>query len=539
MGVRARFIAFYLPQFHPIPENDELWGKGFTEWTNVAKAKPLFRGHYQPHLPADLGYYDLRVPEVREAQAEMARNAGVEAFCYYHYWFAGKRLLERPFNEVVACGKPDFPFCLCWANQSWSGIWHGFPNRISVNQSYPGPADNRRHFLALLDAFLDKRYLRIDSRPIFLIYRPLGFPNLTNFIQQWQELAVQNGLPGIHFIAHLYPSESAWDFRSRGFDSCTVVGTFQGFMARGNLVASRALADPGTFGDVLFHSFWRRYRLALGQFAQVRLYRHALSYMLEGCSGESNVHPTVTPNWDSTPRSHTRGYVLHDSTPELFRAHLRDALNIIKSHPIERRLIFLKSWNEWAEGNYVEPDQRFGHDYLTVIREEVSAARDRVPAFDWSESQASNLLTRHQPNVDPVKLVGASKVARNITERKRAERVQAEQTRLLDLNSDAIMVRDAADRVRYWNTAASELYGYTREEALGRVTHELLRTQFPEPLETINAQLQCNERWTGKLVHKKKDGTQIAVLSRWVLDRDVDRKQWSVLETNSDVTERK
>lgn len=399
MSVQARLIAFYLPQFHPIPENDELWGKGFTEWTNVAKAKPLFRGHYQPHLPADLGYYDLRVPEVREAQAEMARNAGVEAFCYYHYWFAGRRLLERPFNEVVACGKPDFPFCLCWANESWSGIWHGLPNRIFVEQNYLGPDDNRRHFLALRDAFLDKRYLRIGARPIFLIYHPVEFPNLTSFIQQWQELAVQNGLPGIHFVAHLRPSESAWDFRSRGFDSCTVVSTLQGFFSRRNLGNSGALADPGAFRDVLHHWFWRRYRLASGQFANVSLYKHALRYMLEGCGGESNVHPTVTPNWDNTPRSHTRGYVLHDSTPELFRVHLRDALNLVKSHPIERRLIFLKSWNEWAEGNYLEPDQRFGHDYLTVIRKEVSAACDRVPAFAVRVPGESECLTGHQPNV--------------------------------------------------------------------------------------------------------------------------------------------
>src|SRR5215467_5970675 len=143
MTVQATLIAFYLPQFHPIPENDVWWGKGFTEWTNVTKARPLFSGHYQPRLPADMGYYDLRVPEVREAQAQLARNAGIEGFCYYHYWFDGKRLLERPFTEVVASGKPDFPFCLCWANQTWSGIWHGNPERKLIEQTYPGPEDNR------------------------------------------------------------------------------------------------------------------------------------------------------------------------------------------------------------------------------------------------------------------------------------------------------------------------------------------------------------------------------------------------------------
>ena len=146
MSTPARLIAFYLPQFHPIPENDQWWGRGFTEWTNVGKARPLFRGHYQPRLPADLGYYDLRVPEVREAQAELARNAGIEGFCYYHYWFGGKRLLERPFTEVINSGKPRFPFCLCWANQTWSGVWHGAPERVLIEQTYPGREDCVKHF---------------------------------------------------------------------------------------------------------------------------------------------------------------------------------------------------------------------------------------------------------------------------------------------------------------------------------------------------------------------------------------------------------
>lgn len=140
MSARARVIAYYPPQYHPIQENDEWWGKGFTEWTNVAKAKPLFPGHYQPHLPADLGFYDLRVPEVRHEQAEMARSHGVEGFCYWHYWIGGRRLLERPFNEVLKSGEPDFPFCLAWANESWTGVWHGSPQTTLMEQTYPGPA---------------------------------------------------------------------------------------------------------------------------------------------------------------------------------------------------------------------------------------------------------------------------------------------------------------------------------------------------------------------------------------------------------------
>jgi hypothetical protein len=387
MSTQARLIALYLPQFHPIPENDGWWGKGFTEWTNVAKARPLFRGHYQPRVPADLGYYDLRVPEVREAQAELARNAGIEGFCYYHYWFGGKRLLERPFEEVVASGKPDFPFCLCWANETWSGVWHGAPKRILMEQTYPGPDDNRRHFMALRDAFLDERYMRIDGRPIFIIYRPVAFPHVARFIQEWQELAVQNGLPGMHFIAFASSPEPAWDFRSCGFDGYSSAGTLEVFrfplrhlLPRANengpegiLSRWRSGTDSHALKAKLPRWVWRRFRSSLGQFGNVLDYRHAVPHLLEGCNGEPGVHPTVTPNWDNTARSHNRGYVLHNSTPELFRTHLRDALNLVSSHPIDQRLVFIKSWNEWAEGNYLEPDQKFGHGYLNVVREEVSA----------------------------------------------------------------------------------------------------------------------------------------------------------------------
>jgi lipopolysaccharide biosynthesis protein len=162
---RARAIALYLPQFHPIPENDEWWGPGFTEWTNVTRARPLFRGHVQPHLPADLGFYDLRLAEVRDAQAELARAHGIEAFCYWHYWFGdGRRILERPFQEVLDSGAPAIKFCLGWANESWTGIWHNAQDRVLVEQRYPGKEDTDAHFTALVPAFRDQRYLALPNR---------------------------------------------------------------------------------------------------------------------------------------------------------------------------------------------------------------------------------------------------------------------------------------------------------------------------------------------------------------------------------------
>ncbi|MCX7012247.1 MAG: glycoside hydrolase family 99-like domain-containing protein, partial [Candidatus Sumerlaeota bacterium] len=198
---KARLIAFYLPQFHPIPENDEWWGKGFTEWTNVAKARPLFPGHYQPRVPADLGFYDLRVPETREAQAAMARAHGIEGFCYWHYWFNGKRLLEKPFDQMLATGEPEFPFCLAWANEDWTRTWDGRSSEILQKQEYGGQSDDTAHFDYLLRAFKDQRYMAVDGKPMFLIYRPADLPDPTATIALWRSLARESGLPGLHLVA--------------------------------------------------------------------------------------------------------------------------------------------------------------------------------------------------------------------------------------------------------------------------------------------------------------------------------------------------
>ena len=189
------------------------------EQTNTAKAKPLFRGHYQPHVPADLGFYDLRVPEVRSAQAEMAKGYGIEAFCYYHYWFAGKRILERPFKEVLHSGQPDFPFCLCWANQTWTGIWHGSADRVLIEQSYPGFEDHRRHFEELLPAFLDERYVTVDGKPLFLIYDPNDIPDVREVTDLWRSMAVKAGLSGLHMVAVVYWRDH-WVPEQYGFDAC-------------------------------------------------------------------------------------------------------------------------------------------------------------------------------------------------------------------------------------------------------------------------------------------------------------------------------
>lgn len=349
----ARVIAFYLPQFHPIPENDVWWGKGFTEWTNTAKAKPLFRGHYQPHVPADLGFYDLRVPETRKAQAEMAREYGVEAFCYYHYWFAGKQLLERPFNEVLKSGEPNFPFCLCWANQTWTGIWHGAPDRVLIEQTYPGYDDHREHFAYLLQAFKDIRYVTVDGKPLFLIYQPLEIPEVKQVTTLWRKMAQESGLKGLYLIG--YSWDPSFVPGEHGFDASIA----EYLPRKGSGVNQRKTV----------RHFIRKFQAKMGK-PTIYSYKEVLPELLKDNGLRDREYPCVIPNWDNTPRSGSSGRVLKGSTPELFRIHLRKALQIIRNFPPEHKLIFVKSWNEWAEGNHLEPDLRFGKGYLQVLKEE-------------------------------------------------------------------------------------------------------------------------------------------------------------------------
>jgi hypothetical protein len=360
---KARLIAFYLPQFHPIPENDEWWGKGFTEWTNVANATPLFRGHYQPHIPADLGFYDLRVPETRVAQANMAREYGIEGFCYWHYWFASRRIIDRPFNEVLRSGEPDFPFCLGWANDSWTGIWHGCADKMLIEQTYPGAKDEEAHFHALLEAFSDKRYITVDGKPLFLIYKPYKLPEPNRFLNHWRELAVKNGLKGIYFVGNARTME--WVPEKDGFDAMVPHNPGLTFYRHFN----PHFDDKKKKFDRHFFKDLYREKLSI---PEVIKYEEYIKYATPELRDYFDEYPCVLPNWDNTPRCGSRGNVLTDSTPELFRIHLRDAIRQVSHRERDKRIVFVKSWNEWAEGNYLEPDQRFGRAYLEVCREEVT-----------------------------------------------------------------------------------------------------------------------------------------------------------------------
>jgi lipopolysaccharide biosynthesis protein len=352
---RVNAIAIHLPQFHPIPENDAWWGTGFTEWTNVTKARPLFPGHPQPHLPADLGFYDMRLHETRVAQAELARRYGIAAFCYYHYWFGGKRILERPVNDMVALGEPDFPFCLCWANENWTRTWDGEDNAVLLQQNY-GPEDDLAHFEALRPIFQDPRYLRIDGKIAFFVYRPDQLPNARSTTEIWREQARKAGLGELFLGAFL---TSAFDIEAGGFD---VAVEF----------APNKYQPPSSSGAKrLLTRLWCRAfaRLRGVREAAIHLYDDLASSM-SASAPPAGVAPQnwmrcVTPGWDNSARKKFRPLIFLGSTPERYGRWLREMVGWTRRNlPPGRRFVFINAWNEWAEGNHLEPDLRTGHANL-------------------------------------------------------------------------------------------------------------------------------------------------------------------------------
>lgn len=356
-----KVIAYYLPQYHPTPNNDKWWGKGFTEWTNVAKAQKLYRGHYQPHIPADLGFYDLRIPEVREQQAQMARYAGVSAFCYYHYWFEyGNEELDLPFKEVLRLGQPDFPFCLCWANESWyNKMWNKegavVSKKLLAEQKYLGEEDNKRHFDSLLQAFSDRRYFRYEGKLVFVIYRPLLFEGVSEFMKQWRNLAKENGLNDFYFIGYSYDVKKEYEkIIELGFDAVNSCGIIN-FKNMNNSAISRIKRKI------------KDYYRAFFDLPEIYKYKEVSPLFVNtSFDSKENVLPTLIPNWDHTPRSGANGYLFEDSRPEFFTSHLVRVKEILKSK--DNQICFLKSWNEWGEGNYVEPDLKYGWGYLDALK---------------------------------------------------------------------------------------------------------------------------------------------------------------------------
>lgn len=365
---KARVIAFYLPQFYPTAENDRYWGKGFTEWTNVAKAKPLFKGHEQPKIPADLGFYDLRLPIVREQQAEMAREAGIEGFMYWHYWFGdGVMTLTDVFEEVLHSGKPDFPFCLGWANHSWSNkSWtkgKAFQKDVMIfEMKYPGKDDIINHFYYCLPAFKDKRYITVKGKPLFYIWDPLNLPNAHEFINIWNELAIENGLNGIHFVGRKEQEQVSVEEYSRlGFNAVQL--------------SHQKYAEDHALSSTLI----KKVRGAVIKFtdgASWLLRKYDYGKIIKNLSipeedSQENAYPTILSGYDRSPRSGKKAVIYTNYTPELFSEHIKRVISNIENKDEENKIVFLKSWNEWAEGNYLEPDLKYGHSFLDVLRKNI------------------------------------------------------------------------------------------------------------------------------------------------------------------------
>jgi lipopolysaccharide biosynthesis protein len=372
---KVRPIAIYLPQFHPIPENDKWWGKGFTEWTNVAKAKALFKGHYQPHLPADLGFYDLRVPEVREEQAELAKAHGIYGFCYYHYWFNGRRILERPFQEVFESGTPNFPFMLCWANENWTRTWDGKDKEVLLHQQY-SEEDDRLHIQSLIPYLKDDRYIRVGNRPVIAIYRSTILPDANRTVSVWREEAAKEGINLYICRFESYGKEGEQLISKAGFDAAIEFQPmgkarriFQFEIDRQRYSGINGIANrikrklwhflPGKIGELFWDATYH---------GSLIDYQEYIKYMLSQPKKNYKIFPGISPMWDNSARKKKNYLVFYNSTPEAYENWLKQILSSFKPFSRDENFVFINAWNEWAEGNHLEPCQKWGKGYLEATK---------------------------------------------------------------------------------------------------------------------------------------------------------------------------
>ncbi len=351
MNKDIKLIAYYLPQFHRLKFNDEYWGKGFTEWTNTAKAKPLFKGHYQPHIPADLGFYDLSVQSVRREQAELAEKYGISGFCYWHYWFGpNKRVMEMPFNEVLKDKEIKLPFCLAWANHEWHNVK---TREVIIKQEYCGKEDYNMHYNSLRDAFKDCRYIKIGNKPIFNIFSPFEIPDTKKFFDIWNNNAKNDGWDGMYFIGIVKTDEEANVALDMGYNAVNTM-KLQNFEYKKSTL-SRIV-------DNFKHNILKM--------PYVYSFKKAMKYFCTNIEKKEQVIPTIITGWDHTPRSGEKALILNNYTPEVFSEHLDNVLQHIENK--ENKIAFIRAWNEWAEGNHLEPDLKYGLAFLETIKKKLA-----------------------------------------------------------------------------------------------------------------------------------------------------------------------
>jgi glycosyltransferase involved in cell wall biosynthesis len=359
-----RLIAFYLPQYHPIPENDTWWGKGFTEWTNVTKAKPNFNDHYQPHLPTDLGFYDLRLPQVRLEQANLAKQYGVYGFCYYYYWFNGKRLLNGPIDDVLNSQMPDFPFCMCWANENWTRTWDGLDNNILIAQNY-SPENDRQFIQGLIPFFNDDRYIRIKNRPLLIIYRAELLPNPRESVKIWKEECRLRQIEEpyiccVHSFSNIDPN-------LLGFDA--------------------AIEFPPLLSDI--YPVKRKPHIVNNKFCgEIYSYVDICNYFLNKPRTDYKLFKTIIPSWDNTARRQNNSCIFIESSPQRYQSWLENILEQTQQTFLDddERIIFINAWNEWGEGCHLEPDIKYGHQFLQATQE---AFKSTSSLYSYSLKQNS------------------------------------------------------------------------------------------------------------------------------------------------------
>lgn len=357
----SKVFAYYLPQFHAIPENNSWWGDRFTEWTNVRRAKPLFRDHRQPLIPGELGYYSLDDSAMMKKQAQMARANQVDGFVFYHYWFGeGKVLLEKPLFHFLNDSEIDIQFCICWANESWKGTWHGAAkNQLLQEQKYLGSKDYASHFEFLKPFFKDPRCLKIDGMPVYQLYVAESIPDLEVYVNTFNRLAKDAGLKGIYWMG----VKGSGDFSPTKFG-------IQGMVCYN-------LRNINTYHSRSMKGLVYRYFLSNPIVRKVTKWPKLIPYeVVRHCledfhpSYSYDFYPLAIPNWDNTPRVGSEGTVYIGTSPKAFEKHFKACLNQAKRNvQQDKQLVFIKSWNEWAEGNVLEPDQQFGLEFLEVIKQ--------------------------------------------------------------------------------------------------------------------------------------------------------------------------
>lgn len=354
-----KLFAFYLPQFYPTRENDEWWGKGTTEWNNVCRAVPQFIGHYQPRQPGELGFYDLRLVENIERQVELAKMYGIFGFCFYYYWFDGKRLLDKPLDTFIANHEIDFPFCLCWCNESWTSAFvSGGASTVIMKQN--DTEESYKKFIEDYSTYLkDDRYYSINGKKVLMIYKVQDIPNKRRVIEYWREYCLNNGIGELYIIGCWRPGEK-YDALEFGFDAL-----FE-FQASSIMKYCKLVNDRIDFVDSDFTGRIYSYK----DVVEEEIYKRNYTYQ--------KLYHAIFPMWDNTPRRNNHdGIIFHESTPLLYKKWLKELIkDNNERRDLDDNLGFINSWNEWGEGSYIEPDKYYGYAYLNATREAIEESRE-------------------------------------------------------------------------------------------------------------------------------------------------------------------